>query len=186
MNTIIRNFTTMRGDKEINYPFTTFPEILGEGRPEGNAGKLFDYLKDVFINGIPDNSVPSISEMNELFVDIVREENNITTLASLAEYEGQKFNQHNIIQEFLLKEDPLTIATEIPVWTDEMQGHIDIIRILENDIIQVLDFKPLAHKERKAPSQVWRYRKALSKRTGIPAKNIQAGYFDNKNSYFLI
>ena len=49
---------------------------------------------------------------------------------------------HSIIQDFLI-EDPLSIAIEIPVWSDKYQitGHIDLLRFVDEKI-QVCEYKP--------------------------------------------
>jgi hypothetical protein len=49
---------------------------------------------------------------------------------------------HSIIQDFLIR-DPLTLAIEIPVWSEKYQitGHIDLLRFV-NDRVQVCDYKP--------------------------------------------
>jgi hypothetical protein len=49
---------------------------------------------------------------------------------------------HSIIQDFLI-EDPLSIAIEIPVWSDKYQitGHIDLLRFMDEKI-QVCEYKP--------------------------------------------
>jgi hypothetical protein len=49
---------------------------------------------------------------------------------------------HSIIQDFLMI-DPLSIAIEIPVWSEKYQitGHIDLLRCA-NGKIQVCDYKP--------------------------------------------
>ena len=67
-----------------------------------------------------------------------------------------------------------------------LHGHIDVLRVLPDDIIEVADFKPKAEKERKAASQVWRYMSLLSMRTGISTKDMRGVYFDANYSYKLI
>ncbi|TFG07116.1 hypothetical protein EU538_09225 [Candidatus Thorarchaeota archaeon] len=49
---------------------------------------------------------------------------------------------HGILKEFLSK-DPMTLAIEVPVWSDHYQlsGHIDLVRYSEA-MIQVCDYKP--------------------------------------------
>jgi len=49
---------------------------------------------------------------------------------------------HSIVQQFIL-DDPLTIAVEVPVWSDayRLSGHIDLLRFVDNHI-QVCDYKP--------------------------------------------
>lgn len=66
-----------------------------------------------------------------------------------------------------------------------LHGHIDIIRYLPNDKIEIPDFKPGAEKETKAASQVWKYMWLLSLRTGIPIEDMFGCYFDGYYAYQL-
>ncbi|MGQ4912147.1 MAG: PD-(D/E)XK nuclease family protein [Candidatus Thorarchaeota archaeon] len=49
---------------------------------------------------------------------------------------------HAILKEFI-KNDPATIAIEVPVWSDSyrLTGHVDLIRFIDGHI-QVCDYKP--------------------------------------------
>lgn len=49
---------------------------------------------------------------------------------------------HSILSDFLYY-DPLSIAIEVPVWSDSfsLSGHIDLIRIVDG-VIHVCDYKP--------------------------------------------
>lgn len=49
---------------------------------------------------------------------------------------------HSIVQRFV-HDDPLTIAVEVPVWSDQyrLSGHIDLLRFVDGHI-QVCDYKP--------------------------------------------
>ncbi len=49
---------------------------------------------------------------------------------------------HTILQDFIVR-DPNTVAIEVPVWSDQyrLSGHIDLVRIVNNQI-QVCDYKP--------------------------------------------
>lgn len=49
---------------------------------------------------------------------------------------------HGIVPDFL-EDDPLSVAAEVPVWSDryKLSGHIDLIRIIDGTI-QVCDYKP--------------------------------------------
>ncbi len=49
---------------------------------------------------------------------------------------------HGILMEFLCR-DPMTVAREVPVWSDyyHLSGHIDLVRYSDG-MIQVCDYKP--------------------------------------------
>jgi hypothetical protein len=49
---------------------------------------------------------------------------------------------HSIVEQFI-HDDPLTIAVEVPVWSDQyrLSGHIDLLRFVDSHI-QVCDYKP--------------------------------------------
>jgi ATP-dependent exoDNAse (exonuclease V) beta subunit len=94
-----------------------------------------------------------------------------------------------------LTNDSATIAIEIPVFLTPKEartegisipktltGHIDILQV-RNNRIQVLDYKPDAEHDKKAPQQLNLYALALSKRAQIPLKSINCAYFD-ENGYF--
>ncbi len=51
-------------------------------------------------------------------------------------------SDHGILQEFLVH-DPLTLAIEVPVWSEryKITGHIDLIRYVDG-CIQISDYKP--------------------------------------------
>jgi len=52
--------------------------------------------------------------------------------------------------------DKATIACEVPVWYWEknidngVTGHIDMLQV-RNDLVYILDYKPDAYKDKKAP-----------------------------------
>jgi len=94
--------------------------------------------------------------------------------------------RHQILQNFMLRNDTATIATEVPVYLKlngkTITGHIDFLQLRFNKI-HILDYKPEAEKEKHAQSQVYLYAKALSEITKIPLKYFVCAYFDEKN-YF--
>ena len=96
--------------------------------------------------------------------------------------------RHELVERFMLINDTATIACEIPVWYWEksidngITGHIDILQ-LRNDRVYILDYKPGAAKDKKAPWQLYHYAVALSFRAKIPLKNIRCAWFD-KDSYY--
>ncbi len=106
-------------------------------------------------------------------------------------------DNHLNVQMFMLAYDQNTVAIEIPIWLEaeeyenykdlfgtekSLSGHIDIVRI-ENGLVWIWDYKPNAHREKYADTQVYFYAFMLSKRTGIPLKKFMCGYFDDKNTY---
>ncbi|MCX6665890.1 MAG: hypothetical protein NT038_07545 [Euryarchaeota archaeon] len=89
---------------------------------------------------------------------------------------------------FLLINDTATIACEVPVWYWEknldtgITGHIDLLQV-RNNLVYILDYKPDATKEKKAPSQLYHYATALSFRTKIPLEHIRCTWFDEQAYY---
>jgi len=97
----------------------------------------------------------------------------------------------------MLEHDNKTISVEIPIWlhnyeldnykeifksTEPLTGHIDLLRIEDNKI-WVWDYKPNAHKEDFATTQIYFYALMLSKRTNIPLDNFRCGYFDSNYAF---
>ncbi|MEE9117827.1 MAG: hypothetical protein V3U02_04430 [Calditrichia bacterium] len=194
MDKIIREFTVVRssGHEQI-YPFTTFSSVLSANpAPQNNQEKLFLYLKSVFNHGIKSEAKKTVTEFPKLLIKSQLHtpdhecDKNILALTSQSGWEGQGNRQHEIVQNKFFQEDPFTIALEVPVWDEEMTGRIDIVRIKDKNTIQILDFKPNAFRDKTAPSQLYRYRKLLSKLTGIPLKNIEVLYFDSKTLMEII
>jgi len=125
---------------------------------------------------------------------------------SLAEY-GLKlarnnYARHENVQDFMLINDSVTIAAEIPVYltNDDIKyfkekgfqfdfsncstpitGHIDLLQI-RNGLIYILDYKPDARKERPF-EQLMVYALALGSRTKLAIKDFKCAWFDDKNYY---
>lgn len=106
---------------------------------------------------------------------------------------------HSKVQVYMLKKDRNVVSIEVPIWLDPVEyprydnifgcegalsGHIDILKVID-DKIQVLDYKPNAHKEKYATTQTYFYALMLSIRTGIPLEKFECGYFDDNISYFF-
>jgi len=96
--------------------------------------------------------------------------------------------RHKMVEMFMLINDIATVACEVPVWYWEksidngITGHIDMLQV-RNDLVYILDYKPDASKEKKAPWQLYHYALALSFRTKISLENIRCAWFD-KDAYF--
>lgn len=186
MDQIIRKFKV---ERESGYTqdvdFSCFSSIFDCESSETNKGKLQAYLSHVFIEGVPEATVElqSISGAPLLVTKQRLVESDLCEYASRANYTDQGKYQHAIVQRYMMKNDPYIIASEIPVYTKELKGHVDCIRVLDTDIIAVCDFKPNAKSEKKASSQLVRYCHALSERTHIPLSCMRAYYFDHLHCY---
>ena len=110
--------------------------------------------------------------------------------------------RHALVQEFMLVNDSVTVAVEVPVWLSKAEisndrmfssvlgvdkditGHIDIVQN-KFGLIYVLDFKPKADHENlsKVVSQLFVYALALSVRTGVWLRNFRCAWFDEAGYY---
>lgn len=191
MDKIIRTFKVNRGGREVEYPFTTYSMILGSRRekPEETPlahnikSCLIAYLREVFVQGVPSKLDRSVTDLSPIVTQIKQiPKSDLVDLAKAAEYHGSGNQQHERVQKYFMENDPYTIATEVPVWNSDTLGHIDILRLFA-EYIEVDDFKPKAHLETKAASQVIRYVSMLSKQLGLPLRYFKARYFDDQNCY---
>lgn len=110
--------------------------------------------------------------------------------------------RHELVQEFFLYNDSVTVATEVPVYLmkediEHMEynlgfeipidiervitGHIDLIQ-LRNGLVHILDYKPNAGKQRPI-SQLTLYALAMSRLTGLRLYDFKCSWFD-QNYYF--
>ncbi len=113
-------------------------------------------------------------------------------------------SRHEILEEFMLFNDSVSVAIEVPVLLDAedinhykhqlnfdipfslkdeeyLTGHIDLIQI-RNGSIYIMDFKPSAEKT-KPIEQLTIYALALSRLTGIRLYHFKCAWFDDKNYY---
>ena len=110
--------------------------------------------------------------------------------------------RHEILQKFMLANDSVTVACEVPVYMDNedlehmktaldfdipidlenvLTGHIDFIQI-RNGAVHLLDFKPDAKNE-KPIEQLTLYALALSRLTGLRLYDFKCAWFDKRNYY---
>jgi ATP-dependent exoDNAse (exonuclease V) beta subunit len=109
--------------------------------------------------------------------------------------------RHETLQRFMLLNDSVTVAVEIPIYltkediayyrsrgfeltfdADVITGHIDFLQI-RNGYIHILDYKPEARKEKHAHVQLTIYALALAQRANLPLKIFKCAWFDEKD-YF--
>jgi transposase-like protein len=137
----------------------------------------------------------------ELRPPVTRKENHATRTAALVLPTAPNNKmRHETLQRFMLINDSVTVAVEIPVFlarddieyyhrsgfnldfqSEVITGHIDFLQI-RNGYIHILDYKPEAHKETHAHVQLTIYALALARRTGLPVKLFKCGWFD-ENGY---
>ena len=112
--------------------------------------------------------------------------------------------RHEILQEFMIVNDSVTVATEVPVlldWEDVehyrhqlnfnlpidlkqgeiITGHIDILQI-RNGMVHIMDYKPSARKA-KPIEQLVIYALALSRLTTLRLYHFKCAWFDGED-YF--
>jgi ATP-dependent exoDNAse (exonuclease V) beta subunit len=138
----------------------------------------------------------------ELDPPITRKENHATRLAKLVlPTSPTNKKRHETLQRFMLINDSVTAAVEIPVYltgediayyrsqgfalgfdTEVITGHIDFLQI-RNGYLHILDYKPEARKETHAHVQLTIYALALSRRANLPLKNFKCAWFD-EHDYF--
>lgn len=186
METITREIIRNHDGHEAVYIYTTYDVVLDIAgkRLTEIARKLFNYLADCLTCEIPErllspSGMPTLLLQTELIAQDV-----YVQMAKAAEYRGLRAGQHAKIQGHFLANNPATFATELPVFDEKMTGCIDVLNYdVVSDSIQILDFKPNAHKEKHAATQLYWYRELLSKQTEIPKSKIECFYFDDMNCY---
>ncbi len=179
-------------------------------------GPLKSYLEAVFTE-TPHQYFQDGRRMSEIKTKfskaqmIVRAKKNYAN--QLAEFvlQAVKDNKqrHEALQKFMLANDSVTVATEVPVYIrgedighmeNELNfdigemgeyenkdgkvlltGHIDLIQV-RNGQIHILDFKPNAAKEKPIEQLTW-YALALSRLTGLRMFEFKCAWFDEKD-YF--
>lgn len=133
---------------------------------------------------------------------MTRKENHATRLAALVLPTAlNNKKRHETLQRFMLVNDSVTVAVEVPVYLRRddiayyrkrgfdadlesavITGHIDFLQI-RNGHIHILDYKPDARKETHAHVQLTIYALALARRARLPLKFFKCGWFDEKD-YF--
>ena len=166
---------------------------------------LHQYLDAVF-SECPDDyfhSGPRSSALkfktNQDIIEIRGHEVSALAKYGLLENQQRFKDNHSRVQMFMLEHDSNTVAMEVPLWlyhyelegyqeifnsTECLSGHIDVLRV-DDGKIWIWDYKPNAHKEKYADTQVYFYSIMLSKRTGIPLEHFRCGYFDDKYAYMF-
>lgn len=185
MDKIQRQFKVKRGERTIVYPFTTYSVIFQGNIHNQLQNALYKYLSTVMTEGCPEVAKRSVTSEPVLVIPTKQVvDSDLSLITQKANYKGNGKYQHDVVQSYFLDNDAHALAIEVPVWDNELLGHIDLIRIFQ-DKIQVCDFKPKSHKETKAASQVYRYIDLLSRATWLPRHLFEGVYFDEQFAYYL-
>lgn len=191
-NQIHRRFIKMRGEYAKPYVYKTFAGILENNWLANDTlyfklaqGLLARFLQDFEKRDLGCSNATEIIGSN--IVEMIDHE--LVFYGQQSEFVGQGHDQHDIAQDWLLENDPMTLAVEVPVWNDERQGFIDIIRYnTDTNRIEIVDLKPNASAEKvtKVTAQLHHYRLMFCELFDIPADMVDCLYFDEKNCYKLI
>ncbi len=160
------------------------------------ARKRFPSLADYimrFENGCPDAFFKIGERCSQpLFHVNVKPNSGVNLACHMARFavSARRNNRerHRLVEWFMLVSDTATVACEVPVWYWEknsdtgVTGHIDMVQI-RGDTVYIVDYKPDAAHEKKAPQQLYHYAAALSFRTKIPFERIRCAWFDENRYY---
>lgn len=138
---------------------------------------------------------------------IIREKQNFATRLAKLLLQAVSDNKlrHRSLQDFMLRNDSVTVAVEVPVYIDQMDieymqeelkfkiplkldkvltGHIDALQ-LRNGAVHILDYKPQDKDKRriKPVTQLTLYALALSRLTGLRLYDFKCAWFD-ENAYY--
>jgi ATP-dependent exoDNAse (exonuclease V) beta subunit len=182
------------------------PTALPAAHNSGDIASLKEYLASIethfphhFFHATEHRSSKFPAELQP---PITRKENHATRTAELVlPTSPNNKRRHETLQRFMLVNDSVTIAAEVPVFltkddiayyrsrgfhlefdTAVITGHIDFLQI-RNGHIHILDYKPEARKERHAHVQLTIYALALARRASLPLRLFKCGWFDEKD-YF--
>jgi hypothetical protein len=170
-----------------------------------SASSLWSFLERVYNDDIPHQffwsnefkrastmrlaSVPK-SDGVELVYRLAREGlvnmESYSNLLNLVKKVVSSSTSHGSVLSFLLNFDPYAVASEIPVYSEElkMTGHIDLLRMTPEGTIQVLDFKPGLRDVDLiiATPQVATYGVLLSKLVPVTKNHIECTLFNTRES----
>jgi transposase-like protein len=184
--------------------------LLRESRQHQRFAPLADFLEqapkncphDLFSDGSRASQLPNFVNRNHLIV--VEKENFATRTAALViPSVGDNRLRHETLQRFILANDSVTVAVEIPIWLlpqdiDALEteygirllpeghepriltGHIDFLQV-RNGAVHILDYKPDARTNQPI-AQLTLYALALTRLAGLRLFDIKCAWF-NEETY---
>lgn len=188
-------------------------ELTKKELPEQKFSLLKAYLEKIPTNSFPhhiftipdENLEKRASQLKGELLKIAKvgKQNLANRLAELGLVLAKTNKErHQAVQNFMLINDSVTIACEVPVYLTKddisyfkrkgftfdfenfrtpITGHIDILQI-RNGSIHILDYKPDAAKI-NAVTQLTIYALALASRTKLAVKDFKCAWFDDKSYY---
>lgn len=185
--------------------------LMRDSKEHGRFAPLADFLENVpQLCPHPlfrDSS--RASRLADSFIDrsrlvVISKENFATRMAALVlPTLGDNRLRHQALQRFMLANDSVTVAVEVPIWLmpddiaklerrhgirllphrsrqEPITGHIDFLQV-RNGAIHILDYKPDARSNRPI-AQLTLYALALSQLVGIRLFDIKCAWF-NEDEY---
>ncbi len=156
---------------------------------------MFDKCPNEYFNGGPRSSMLKFKLDNLDLRSVSGHE--VNSLARNALKHSNEESNHSKVESYMLEHDSNTIAVEVPLWLHNneianfkelfkevrpLTGHVDVLRI-EDGKVWIWDYKPNAHREKYAATQIFFYALMMSKRTGIGIEHFRCGYFDDRNAF---
>ena len=138
-------------------------------------------------------------KFNHLKINLIKKQSKASKIAKLAlNLASANKDRHQKLQDFMLINDSITIATEMPTYLTNwdaayyrnkkgfvfplnnyrtpITGHVDILQV-RNGLIHILDYKPEANKI-NAVEQLIIYAMALSQKLNLPLYHFKCAWFD--------
>jgi len=180
--------------------------LLRESRQHARLAPLADFLErvpndcphELFRESSRASQIPNFINRNHLI--IVEKENFATrTAALIVPTVGDNRLRHEALQRFMLANDSVTVAVEIPIWLtaadidaleveygvsllpqghNVLTGHIDFLQV-RNGAVHILDYKPDA-RTNKPIAQLTLYALALTRLAGLRLFDIKCAWFNEE------
>ena len=182
--------------------------LVRESRQHRRFAPLADFLEsvpaicphDLFSDGSRASQLPAFVKRDHLIV--VEKENFATRAAALIiPSVGDNRLRHETLQRFILANDSVTVAIEIPIWLTAadidaletehgirllpegheprvLTGHIDFLQV-RNGAVHILDYKPDA-RTNKPIAQLTLYALALTRLAGLRLFDIKCAWFNEE------
>ena len=182
--------------------------LLRESKQHGRFAPLIDFLErvpsdcphDLFRDSFRASQIPDFIDRNHLVV--VEKENFATRAAGLIiPSVGDNRLRHETLQRFMLANDSVTLAVEIPIWLTALDidaleveysidlfpddgsprvltGHIDFLQV-RNGAVHILDYKPDA-RTNKPIAQLMLYALALTRLARLRLFDIKCAWFNEE------
>ncbi len=182
--------------------------LLRESRQHARLTPLADFIErvpkdcphELFRESSRASQIPNFVNRNHLIV--VEKENFATrTAALIVPTVGDNRLRHEVLQRFMLANDSVTVAVEIPIWLTAgdidaleveygfqllpnrceprvLTGHIDFLQV-RNGAVHILDYKPDA-RTNKPIAQLTLYALALTRLAGLRLFDIKCAWFNEE------